>query len=888
MDSSHDTASTVSAFAGAQVSGTRRLPWGHSRWWLRFCLVAIALPGWIPVESPLAEAQDRRGPFTHETRSLRTRTVDQQHVRLDLRFDLELQEFSGRVTHRLVPFRPIRSLTLDAGDMRIERVALSTGDATAKAVELKYEVEGHTLRIAFDREYPAGEPLSLAVDYHVSKPERGAHFVVPDADEPDQPRMVWTQSEPEYARFWYPCLDLPGDRLTSETYVTAREKYFVLSNGLLKSRKPNGDGTQTWHWAQELSHTPYLLSIVVGDFEAYEQNWDGIPVASYVPRGRLGDAPRSFEKTPRMMKYFSERIGFRYPWVKYAQICVDEYGWGGMEHTTATTLNLNTLHDERAHLDDNSDGLVAHELAHQWWGDLVTCKDWSELWLNESFATYFASLWTEHDEGMDEAAWQRRGEANAYLDEDRSVRRSIVNARYSSPENMFDRHSYPKGSRVLHMLRHELGDELFWRAIQRYISVNQHRNVETADLRIAIEESTGVGINWFFDQWLYHGGHPDFVVSWQWDDATKTATVNVKQVQKVDETTPLFRASVDIELATGTSTTMRRIQVSRAEETFHFTLDEKPSRVCFDPQDWVLKTLKFEKSKQELLNQLAHDIHVVCRSQAVRGLADHLQDDDTVEALIRTAKEDSFWGVRQEAVNVLGKKSSPRVRETLLTIAKSDAKSHVRREAVAALAGFASDDVRQALRTAIAEDRSYSVVAESLRSLRRVDAERCENDLLAALTVSSHNDVVVRAAVDGLVERKSVKGAEQLAELLAKPQPAERRANYVAALARLKPEETEYQDLLRKLLHSDRGNVRRAVIDAIVEVGPPKAAEWLLERRSKESIPRMIQAVDQGLERLRAKQEESMKLRKEIEEMRKQNKSLEDRLKKLEQRQSGS
>ena len=853
-----------------------------------FLVLGLSFVGLIGTVTNECRAQDRRGPFTSDPRSLRTRLVDQQHVRLDLRFDLERQEFSGRVTHRMVPFRPIRSLTLDAGDMRIDRVTVTTGEPTAKPVELKYEVEGYTLRVAFDRDYAAGETLSLAIDYHVSKPERGAHFVVPDADEPDQPRMVWTQSEPEYARFWYPCLDLPGDRLTSETHVTAAEKYFVLSNGLLKGRKPNGDGTQTWHWAQELSHTPYLLSIVVGDFEAYEQSWDGIPVNSYVPRGRLADAARSFEKTPRMMKYFSERIGYRYPWVKYAQICVDEYGWGGMEHTTATTLNLNTLHDERAHLDDNSDGLVAHELAHQWWGDLVTCKDWSELWLNESFATYFASLWTEHDEGLDEATWQRRGEANAYLDEDRSVRRSIVNARYNSPENMFDRHSYPKGSRVLHMLRNELGDELFWRAIQRYVSVNQHRNVETADFRIAIEESTGVGINWFFDQWLYRGGHPDFVVTWQWDDATKTATVNVKQVQKVDEVTPLFRTSVDIELATGTSTATRRVQVSKPDETFHFVLDEKPTRVCFDPQDWILKTLKFEKSKQELLNQLAQDVHVGCRAQAVRGLAEHLQDDDAVEALIKAAKEDSFWGVRQEAVSVLGKKSSPRVRETLLAIAKADTKSHVRRDAVAALAGFAQDDVRQALRTTIAEDRSYSVVAEALRSLRRVDAENCEKDLLAALTVSSHNDVIVRAAVDGLVERKSSKGVEQLAELLSKPQPAERRANYITALARLKPEDPTYQELLRKLLSSDRGNVRRAVIDAIVEVGPPKAAEWLLERRSKESIPRMIQAVDQGLERLRVKQEESVRLRKEIEDVRKQNKALEERLKKLEQLKSGS
>src|SRR6185503_2396443 len=200
--------------------------------------------------------------------------------------------------------------------------------------------------------------------------------------------------------------------------------------------------------------------------------------------------------------------------------------------TSATTLTLRTLHDERAHLDVSSDNLVAHELAHQWWGDLLTCKEWGELWLNESFATYFATLWTEHDEGADEAAWDRRQEANSYFGEDARYRRSIVNYRYDDPEVMFDRHSYPKGGRVLHMLRGELGDELFWRAIRRYCEVNQHRTVETADLRIAVADATGQELNWFFDQWVHHGGHPEFAITWKWNDTQKTVELVVKQTQK--------------------------------------------------------------------------------------------------------------------------------------------------------------------------------------------------------------------------------------------------------------------------------------------------------------------------------------------------------------------
>ncbi|MFO0870266.1 MAG: M1 family metallopeptidase, partial [Pirellulales bacterium] len=554
------------------------------------------------VSSP---AQDRRGPFTAAPRSVRSRDLDQQHIRLEMRVDLDKQQFQARAVHRLTAFKALSSVTLDAVELKVQQVRLASSASPTPAPELKFEQSSRAVTITLDRTYQAGETIELALDYQVDRPQFGAHFVSPDSIEPDQPRMMWTQSEPEYARHWFPCLDTTADRITSETVVTAAAPLFVLSNGALRKRTDNPDGTRTWHWVQEKSHVPYLLSVVVGDFEAFEQSWDGIPITSYVPRGQLALAPPTFERTPAMMAFFSQKIGYRYPWPKYAQICVDEYSWGGMEHTSATTLNLQTLHDEQAHLDISSDNLVAHELAHQWWGDVVTCKDWGELWLNESFATYFATLWTEQDLGWDEAAWQRRAEARSYLAEDKSVRRPIVSYRYQDPNVMFDAHSYPKGGRVLHQLRYELGDEMFWRALQRYIQINQHRVVETSDLRTAIEEATGQGLQWFFDQWIYRGGHPEFDVSWQWDEATRMVRIVVRQTQKVDEMTPLFRASVELELATGANSTLRRVQVSQAEETFHFPAEQRPTRVCFDPRDWLLKTVKAAKPKDELLDQLA-------------------------------------------------------------------------------------------------------------------------------------------------------------------------------------------------------------------------------------------------------------------------------------------
>jgi aminopeptidase N len=544
----------------------------------------------------LAAAEERRGPYNHPPRSVRSRDVDQQHLRLELSIDLDKEAFRGRAIHTMSPLKPVRVIKLDAADMKIDKVTLGDGANAATPRELKFETRANELEIALDREYAASETLTLTIDYRVDHPTSGGHFVVPDESEPNRSRTFWTQGEPEEARFWVPCIDSPSSRLTSEVLVTVPKQCFVLSNGVLRDTKENADGTHTFHWVQEQSLATYLLSVVAGEFESYEQQWDGIPITAYVPKGRLPDAERSFKKTASMVEYFSRQIGVRYPWPKYAQICVDDFG-GGMENASATTLEVTTLHDERAHLDVSSDNLVAHELAHQWWGDLLTSKDWAEIWLNESFATYFATLWTEHDLGADEATWARRNEAEVYLTIDKGLyRRPIVSYTYEQPWGMFDSNSYQKGGRVLHMLRFVLGDELFWKSLRRYAEKHRLGTVEAADLRIAIEEATGQGLNWFFDEWLSHGGHPEFAVSWRWDEAAKTVLLTVKQTQKVDDVTPLFETPVEIELATRDVTVIRRVNVSHAEETFHFITDSRPTRVCFDPRDWILKRLSFDKS----------------------------------------------------------------------------------------------------------------------------------------------------------------------------------------------------------------------------------------------------------------------------------------------------
>ena len=834
----------------------------------------------LACSSLVLDAQDRRGPFTNAPRSVRSRDIDQQHLRLELHFDWEKQELTGRAVHQLTPFKPIREVNLDASDMKIHRVELTAEGTNSN--KLKFSSKKNSLSIQLGREFKPEEKIELTIDYTVTKPQLGAHFVIPDESEPNQPKMVWTQCEPEYARYWFPCIDSPTDRLTSEILATVPDSFYVLSNGKLQGTMKNSDGTQTWHWIQKKSHVPYLMSVVAGEFEVLQQDWQGIPVESFVPKGRLADAPRSFEKTPQMMDFFSKKIGYKYPWPKYAQICVDEYNWGGMEHTSATTLNVSTLHDKRAHLDTSSDNLVAHELAHQWFGDLMTCKDWAELWLNESFATYFATLWTEHDLGWDEATWKRSEEAQRYMSEDKRYRRPIVTYRYNSPGNMFDSHSYPKGARVLHMLRFELGDEGFWKAINRYTTINQFRTVETADFRIAVEEATGQSVTWFFDQWLYHGGHPDFDVSWSWDEKSKQVRLVVKQTQKVDDMTPLFRSSVEIELATPAKTEIRRISVSKAEETFNFQLNRRPSRVCFDPQDWILKTLNFSKGKEEWLDQLGNDSHVVCRVRAARELAELNKHDDVREALLNTAQKDEFWAVRQEAAEALGKFKGDAVRKSLIKVAKTDEKSLVRRAALKSLTHFSHDDTRNTLRHIISQDESYYAVAEALKGLVKVDRENCKQELLAALDTDSHREVILKAAADGLVQLKSSHAETRLQEMLGESITPQQRVAVIGALAKLKPDDSDAVELLVKQLENDRRRVREVAIESLVDIGGATAIDALQTRRGKEHSIRIVQKIDEAIDKIHEKDRDVEKLRSEVEKLRKQNRQMEDRLKQLE------
>jgi aminopeptidase N len=530
---------------------------------------------------------------------------------------------------------------------------------------------------------------------------------------------------------------------TSEIHVSVREPFIVISNGELRGVDAGpGAGMRTFHWHQDVPHVAYLTSIVAGEYSEIKDEWDGIPIQTYVPVGREADGEALARNTAEMMKLFSERTGIRYPYSKYAQVVVQDFIFGGMENVSATTLTDQALYDERARIDQDGDPLLAHEIAHQWFGDLLTCRDWSHGWLNEGFATFFELYWGEHHKGRDEFLMSLQGEIDSYLSEAGSYRRPIVTNVYNAPMDLFDRHLYEKGGIVLNMLRVLLGETLFWKAIRHYANGRRGHNVVTPDLQRAIEESTGRNLDWFFDQWVYGAGHPEMSGSYAWDDSAKAAKLTLKQTQTGERVAEVFRLPLRLtfKLEDG-STHATTIEMAEREQTFYVPLAAKPKFVNVDGE--VLKTLDLDRPGEMLRAQLAEDDAVLGRIDAARALGKK-SDKDAIVALGKALREDAFWGVQAEAAKALGSvRSNAALDELLASLDVQHPKA--RRAVVRALGEFREERAAEALARVIDEgDASYYIEASAAAAIGKTRTPAAFPALERSLAKDSQNDVAVR------------------------------------------------------------------------------------------------------------------------------------------------
>lgn len=675
----------------------------------------------------------------------RSRDYDALHYRVSLTFDLDEKTLRGENLITLTPLADgFTRCLLDAEELIVDSVTDS------EKRELRFEQSAEQLTIFFSRSYSYRDTITFAVEYHASDPQQGLFF---DEKTPDHPRMVSTDSWPDEAHHWIPCYDYPNDKVTHELIITVPEGEKVLSNGrFLGVVHDEQKATTTWHWSQELPHSTYLIMLAIGPFEVIEDSLGSLPINYWVYPGDVEDARWIFEKTPRMIQFYSDLFQYDYPWAKYDQVISPRVG-GGAEATSATVLGQGVIHDRRAEQDYSWESIIAHETAHQWWGDLITLREWSHTWLNESFGTYSDYLWTRMEKGEDAGAWDLLGKKNQYLREAHTrYMRPIVFDRYDRPHDNFDSHTYPKGAAVLHMLRFILGDDPFFRTLSYFLHEHEFEPVDTHDFQKAIKDVTGQNLDWFFDQYIFKPGHPIFDVSYTWVEEEKIVRLKVAQTQDTSKGVPIYEIPVVIGIVTSEGKASQKVWITEQEDFFEFHVDEKPLMVRFDEGNYLLKEWTFTKSVEELLYQFEND-DVIGREWAASRLRNHPNDARVETALVRGSRSDRFWAVRLSAVNALGAVPGRKYTEDLKQIA-GDENSRVRTAALRILGDYRLPDQVDFFQEHFARDDSYVAQAEALRSIGKSGNQTQLSFLENAATMSSPRDVIKRAAEWAIEELK--------------------------------------------------------------------------------------------------------------------------------------
>ncbi|ODH01008.1 aminopeptidase [Nostoc sp. KVJ20] len=839
-----------------------------------------------------------------------------EHIFLDLSLDIPKLCYQGSCSIRLLPIRNgIDSLTLDAVNLNIESVQVDE-------VPQSFDYDGEQLSIQLSEATQIGKCLLIAIAYSVAKPQRGIYFIQPDKHYPNKPTQVWTQGEDEDSRFWFPCFDYPGQLSTSEIRVRVPNPLVAISNGELIDTIEDGD-YKIYHWSQQQVHPTYLMALAVGDFAEIRDEWKGKPVTYYVEKGREEDAKRSMDKTPRMIEFLSQKYGYPYPFPKYAQVCVDDFIFGGMENTSTTLLTDRCLLDERAALDNrNTESLVVHELAHQWFGDLVVIKHWSHAWIKEGMASYSEVMWTEEEYSSEEAAYYRLLEARRYLSEDSSrYRRPMVTHVYREAIELYDRHIYEKGSCVYHMIRAQLGDELFWQAIQTFIQDNAHKTVETVDLLRAIEKSTGRNLLFLFDQYVYRGGHPDFKVAYSWDGDAKLAKITVTQTQAAEGkngSKDLFDLKIPIGFgytqeevksevkSNGKLSTQHSalktftVRVNEREQSFYFPLENKPQFISFDVGNNYLKTVVLEYPISELKAQLEFDPDPISRVYAATALAKKGGLEATI-ALSASLKNDPLWGVRVEVAKQLAKINLDQAFDGLVPALK-DKNAYVRRSVVEALAQIKTAESYKIVRGVLQKgDPSYYVEAAASRAIGAISSanleEKPKEDKVLKLLKSvleekaGWNEIVRSGAVAGLAEFKTSETALNLLieyTKLGVPQPL--RLATIRALGKISVGQSpaNLERILEKLTELAKETfflTQVAVAAALGQMETPKAVGILRSLAEQTADGRVRRYAEEEISKVQkniGSEKNLRQLREDFDQLKQQNQELRSRLENLE------
>jgi aminopeptidase N len=657
------------------------------------------------------------------------RTFDLLHTKLDLRFDWEKEQVLGKATLRLTPyFYTTDRLVLEAKNFQFHQISLA-----GSGQPLKHDYDGKEVTIQLPSMYTRSDTIEVMIDYTATPrseggsaaigSDKGLYFINPRGEDPEKPRQIWTQGETESNSRWFPTFDKPNERCTQETYLTVEDKYKTLSNGVLVNSTRHTDGTRTDYWRMDLPHAPYLFMISIGDYAVVRDNWRNKPVEYYVEPEFEADARAIFPHTPEMLSFFSDKLGVPYPWSKYSQVVVRDYVSGAMENTTAVIFGEFVQQKSEDLADDNTtnENIVAHEMFHHWFGDLVTCESWSNLTLNEGFANYSEYLWREYKHGTDEADLHWLNEFNGYMASAKNGIHDLIDFGYQNREAMFDAHSYNKGGLVLHMLRKTVGDEAFFAALNRFLTKNAFSDVEAHELRLAFEDVTGRDLNWFFDQWFFDKGQPELNIDYQYDPATQKATVNVEQTQNPEQMPAIFQlpAAIDIYLADG-KPVRHNVMVNQRKQSFAFDAPSVPKLINFDAERMLLADKRDSRTKENYLFQYAHAPKFADRHEALEALT-YIEGAD-VEATFEQALDDPFWALRLQAVRRVDA-TQDRIAAKLTALSTGDQKPQLRAEALTKLADSGNPAHLPLIKKALDTEKSVTVKGAALQALQMLDPQ---------------------------------------------------------------------------------------------------------------------------------------------------------------------
>ena len=777
------------------------------------------------------------------------RNYDIQHIRLSLRFNIEEEILFGTATLTITPLIDnFSTFKLHAKKMSINNIQ----SPEFLSVDFRYDSE--KISVIFPDTISKVDTFNIIISYQ-TQPVHGLYFNKINKKNIKSTLQIYTHSEPEDAAYWFPCFDSPDEKVTSEIIGTVPESFFLLSNGrLIENRLNKKNKTRAYHWHQEKPHSIYLISLTAGKYAELKDHAGNVPLYYYVPPHQEKHAANSFAKTADMLKYFERTFGYPYPWNKYAQIVVADYQAGGMEHTGATTLNDYTIHDKRAHHDRNSDDLVAHELAHQWFGNLVTCKDWSHLWLNEGFATYAEILYKEHDLGKAEAQFANYSDQQFYLEmANEQFPQPIIYESYLNPKDMFNYIEYQKAGQILHMLRHVIGDSFFQKCLKIYLNRFKFSSAETEDFQNIVEEVTGKNMNWFFEQWLYHGGHPKFSIMTTWKPEQKRLFLYVNQTQTdtMGLVPEVFKMPVSIEIFGQEQRLIKEIEIDARKDTFFFPFNRRPLLTRFDKENYLLKEMKFFKSQDEWIYQLLHDENVGARLDALNALEDNSQDTlATILALEKSLAEDTFWAVRREAAYLLLDFHRTESKD-VLAAACTDPNPKVRAAAISTLSSFYNLKYNKLFRKIAAQDSSYRVVAAALYALSNVADEFSFNFISRFVNQDSDRDIVRTAALHALLYLKDEQSLPvALSFSRDTTNSSYHRISSLNLLKEIGIGNIKVESLLIELLDDSDRYVRKKSIEILGYFESEKAFSALKNLRNEQLQPDIKRKLDIAIQRI--------------------------------------